>query len=315
MEKVWEVKDPDALLRDLKKKRTTEQPLREEKDPAGAYSRSLLVWGLGQLYNDQLGKGASFMVAMMLLAGGVVLGVIYRDEFHRFLLGRGISRASAFLAAEAALCAVLLFWTFNAADAYHAAARTRRKRFSGVPSRVTPFLGSLCFPGWGQYLNGQPLKGALFAGLTVLGSFSILSAALTFLVWPALEASDARFLIEGISAVALFAVPAVPLLWAVGCYDALAVSREELLKEPLWERLKAAYYRGRTQGWVRGVFPNIRRVFLAALILAVLVLAVSFWFPKDFYAGLLRSLQRLLAERGMTILPELITRSLEAMGS
>jgi len=157
------------------------------------------------------------------------------------------------------------------------------------------------------------VKGGIFASLAVVCIFAVLSVLLTFLAWPVLDASDVRFLIEGIAAVALMAVPLVPLLWAFGCYDALAVSSDDLLKEPLGERIKAAYYRGRTQGWVRGVFPQIKRIFLLLLFLSFFVIVVYYWFPKDFYAGLLRSVQRVLGERGMTIVPELIDKLLTTM--
>lgn len=310
-QKVWEIKDPGTYL---KKKRTSTREQRQEKDPAAAYSRSILAWGLGQLYNDQVIKGTVFMVAMVLAIFGMVLGIIYRDEIYQFMLGRGISRSSAFLAGEAVLFAALLFWLSNAIDAYRGAARTRRTPFRGVTSRVTPCLGSLFVPGWGQFLNGQPVKGSIFSILAVMAGFSVLSVILTYLAWPFLESGDARFTVEEISAVSLLFLPLAPLLWTFGAYDALKVSHEELLKEPLWERTKAAYYRGRTQGVVRGIFPQIRRTLILVLLLAVFVIIVTFWSPAEFYAGLLKSLRKLLDDRGFAIVPELIDRLLESAG-
>ena len=313
IEQVWEIKDPEAYLQ---RKRTATGPrpdTREQKDPSSAYNRSLLVWGLGQLYNDQLIKGAVFMVMMLVVLGSTVLGVIYRIEVHRFLLSRGISRSAMFLAAETLVCCALLFWIHNAADAYHSAARYRRTPFSGVPSRITPFLCSLLVPGWGQYLNGQPVKGALCAGLAVIGVFSVLAAILTFRAWPLLDPADSRFIVEEIFAVCMLIAPVVPLLWTFSAYDALKVSRDEFLKEPLWERIKAAYYRGRTQGWVRGVFPQIKGTFLLVLSLTFFVIVVHYWFPTGFYAKLLSSVQALLQDRGMTIVPELIGKLLAMM--
>ena len=313
MEKVWEIKNPEEYL-GKKASVKRKAPPREEKDPAAAYSRSMLAWGLGQLYNDQLVKGTVFLVSMVLMCFAVVLGIIYREELYQLLLSRGISRSRAFLAAELVLFLAILFWISNAADAYRGAARTRRTRFTGVPSRITPLLGSLAVPGWGQFLNGQPVKGSLFSVLTVVTDFSVLSVLFTFLAWPVLDAGDDRFLAEGISAACLFLVPLAPLLWTFSAYDAFKVSREELFKEPLWERIKAAYYRGRTQGWVRGVFPQIKGTFALVLFLVFFVIVVTYWFPVEFYARLLRSLQKLLIERGMTIVPELIGKALSLMG-
>jgi TM2 domain-containing membrane protein YozV len=315
MEKVWEIKDPETYLRGKKSPSGPKPAPAGQKDPAKAYNHSMFYWGGGQLYNDQLVKGGVFMVLMLLVFGGTVLGIIYRVELYEFLQNRSISRSQAFLPAEALLFLVILFWVSNAADAYRTAARSRKTRFPGVSSRITPFLGSLVVPGWGQFLNGQPIKGSIFSVLAVIASFSVLSVILTFLAWPLLDADDARFIAEEISAVCLLIVPLAPLLWTLGAYDALKVSHDDLLKEPLWERIKAAYYRGRTQGLVRGVFPQIKGTLMLVLVLAFFLIVVHYWFPVGFYAKLLSSVQALLRDRGMTIVPELIGRLLAEMGS
>ena len=203
MEKVWEIKDPDVYMRKKKTPSGSRPAPAEQKDPAKAYNLSMFYWGGGQLYNDQLVKGAVFLVSLLLVIAGIVLFVIYDDELLQFLREHGISLSDAFLGGEVALFCIILFWVSNAADAYRTASRTRKKRFPGVSSRVTPFLGSLVVPGWGQFLNGQPIKGSLYSVLAVIGLFSILSVVLTFLAWPLLDASDTRFLVEGISAVCL----------------------------------------------------------------------------------------------------------------
>ena len=275
----------------------------------------MFYWGGGQLYNDQLVKGAVFLVSQALVLAGAVLFVIYDNELLRFLRASGASLSSMFLGGEALLFCILLFWVSNAADAYRSAARTRKTRFRGTNNRVAPFLGSLVVPGWGQFLNGQPVKGSLFSVLAVIESFSILSVAFTFLAWPLLDSGDARFVVEGIFAVCLIIAPTAPLVWTLSAYDAFKVSHDDLLKEPLWERIKAAYYRGRTQGWVRGVFPQIKGTFLLVLFLTFFVIVVYYWFPTGFYAKLLASMQALLRGRGMTIVPELIGRLLALMAA
>jgi len=275
----------------------------------------MFYWGGGQLYNDQLVKGAVFLVSQAFVLAGAALFVIYDNELYRFLRASGASLSSMFLGGEALLFSILLFWVSNAADAYRSAARTRKTRFRGTNNRVAPFLGSLVVPGWGQFLNGQPIKGSLFSVLAVIESFSILSVAFTFLAWPLLDSGDARFVIEGIFAVCLIIAPTAPLVWTLSSYDAFKVSRDDLLKEPLWERIRAAYYRGRTQGWVRGVFPQIKGTFLLVLLLTFFVIVVYSWFPTGFYVKLLASTQALLRGRGMTIVPELIGRLLALMAA
>jgi hypothetical protein len=313
MEKVWEIKDPGAYLRKKKSPSGPRPAPAEQKDPAKAYNLSMFYWGGGQLYNDQLRKGGVFMVLMLLVFGGTVLGIIYRVELYGFLHNHSISRSRAFLGVEVLLFLVLLFWVSNAADAYRTAARSRKTLFPGVSSRVMPLLGSLLVPGWGQFLNGQPVKGSIFSVLAVITGFSVLSVILTFLAWPLLDAGDAQFIAEGISAVCLLLVPLVPLLWTFSAYDAFKVSHDDLLKEPLWERIKAAYYRGRTQGWVRGIFPQIKWTVMLVLFLAFFAIVVRYWFPIGFYAKLLSSVQLLLRDRGMTIVPELIDKLLAVM--
>ena len=310
MEKFYDVNDPGRYSRGKKTVIRKGHPLREEKDPAAAYSRSMFYWGGGQFYNDEVVKGTAFLISSVLLLAGILLVLIYRLELLQFLRDRNISVSGSFLGAEIVLFLALLFWAYNAGDAYQHAVRSRKTRFMGVPSRVTPLFASLAMPGWGQFLNGQPFKGSIHAGLAVIGTFSICSVVLTFIAWPVLEASESRFIVEGISAVALMLLPLIPLLWAISAYDALKVSRDDLLKEPLWERIKAAYYRGRTQGWVSGVFPQIKGTFLLVLFLVFFVLVVHYWFPVNFYASLLTWAKRVLSDRGMTIMPELIDRAL-----
>jgi hypothetical protein len=309
MDKVWEIKDPDEYLSRKKSAVRKVKPF-GEKNPAKAYSLSLLYWGGGQLYNNQLCKGSVFLIAIVLLLVCAVLGLTNYDELLKALRERGTSPSDAFLALEIALFLIIFFWALNAGDAYHDARRSRKTPFRGVGSKLTPMLGSLVLPGWGQFLNGQQLKGSLFNGLAVVGIFSVSSVVLTFLAWPHFDASDTRFLVEGIFSVCLVIVPFVPLLNIVSAFDALKVSLDDLKKEPVWERLKAVYYRGRTQGIVRSVFPQTKGALLMVLLLIFFLIVVYYWFPKEFYDSQMTNVERMLRERGFTIMPELIDRLL-----
>jgi len=312
-EKIWEIKDPDSYTKSGRKKqatRETAQPAREEKDPAKAYSRSVFIWGAGQNYNGEYGKSLAFMLLMFALCLGAGLALFFRDALLLYLKTVRIPFADAFLAAEILLLCILLFWLGNAGDAYHRAAKTRRTRFPGMPSRVYPCLGSLLLPGWGQFLNGQPLKGSLFSAFGALGLFSLVSVPAVLLAWPSLEARDSRLIIESLFTVSVVSAPLLPLLWLFSAYDALRVSLDDYKKEPLWERIKAANNRRRTKGLVRGVFPWLGRTFALALILAVSVIVVTRNFPAGYYVEGLASLRRELTKLGMLILPELITKLL-----
>jgi TM2 domain-containing membrane protein YozV len=308
MEKVWEIKDPDEYLKRRKTKKQQAAP-RIERNPARAYTLSLLVWGSGQSYNEQYGKSLVFQALLIVLIVGAVVAGIFNDRLLLFMKTNQIPFSQAYLFVESLFFIILVFWISVAGDAYRTAARSRATRFTGLPSRVVPCLCSLLFPGWGQFLNGQPVKGAFFSAVSVFSLFAIVSIPVTLLSWHALEASDARFIVETIFAVTVLYAPLIPVLWLFSAYDALKVSVDELKKEPLWERVKAAYYRGRTQGWVRGVFPQIRSTLFLILFLIVLVFVISHTLPAGFYAGLLGSVSSSLRRLGMSILPEIIDQA------
>jgi TM2 domain-containing membrane protein YozV len=309
MEKVWEIKDPDSYLRKKRRKR----PQAVEKDPVKALNRSLLFWGGGQIYNDDLTKGSTFLIAMVFLLAVTAILLTNYDQLLPSLREHNIRLSDAFLVLEAVLFLSTLFWIFNAGDAYYHAQRTRRTPFRGVNSKLAPALASLFLPGWGQFLNGQQMKASIYSGLAVIGIFSVLSVVLTSLAWPLLDASDSRFLVEGIFAVSLIILPFVPLLHLVSAFDALKVSLDILKKEPLWERIKATYYRARTQGFVKGIVPGIKGAVLLVLVLTFFVVIVYYWFPKGFYVAQMMMVKRALSEKGMTIIPEMINLLLTRM--
>jgi TM2 domain-containing membrane protein YozV len=309
MEKVWVIEDPDELPSARKTKLIEEEKiLPAGKSPAVAYSLSMFCWGAGQLYNRRGDKGAAFMVLMFLAGSGTLLALFYREGLLSFLDFLGISRANSFLFAEAMLLGMLIFWTYNAGDAYHQARKEEKTSFPGVSNRVYPALCSLLVPGWGQFLNGQPVKGSVFMGFSVIGFFSIVTLPLVYLAWPSLEPSNTRFLIEVIFMCTILFTPVIPILWIFSTYDALQISRDEYRKEPLWVRMKAANNRRRVHGWIGGVFPQIKGTVALVLFLMLLVVIVRYYFPAQYYSGVLTSTRLLLKKRGMTLLPELVDR-------
>ncbi len=285
------------------------------KDPVKAYNLSLLYWGGGQFYNNQPVKGSIFLMTMMFLFAATVLLLTNHDQLIPVLHERGILLSDAFLALESVLFLIILFWAFNASDAYHHARRSRKIPFRGVNSKLAPMIGSLLLPGWGQFMNGQQFKGSIHTGLGVVGFFSILSTVLTYVAWPLLDTSDTRFLVESIFAVSLVIVPFVPLFHLYSAFEALKVSLDDFKKEPLMERIKAAYSRGRSQGLVRGVFPRIKSTSLLFLVFTFSAIVVYHWFPMEFYASKMTNVKRMLSERGMIIIPELINRLLAVLES
>ncbi|MGE5174192.1 MAG: hypothetical protein ACM3MD_10235 [Betaproteobacteria bacterium] len=315
MEKIWVINDPDQYLEPRGKQRITrEKPLPDEKDPALAFTLSLLFWGTGQLYNGQRAKGMSYICLVICGNAIALLAFTFQQEIPFYLGFYGISPARAVLAAAFLLLFCLLFWVYNASDAYHTAARTRQTPFTGVSSRAYPGLCSLLVPGWGQFLNGQPIKGGLIAGCAVLGFFSLIFFQNIMQVWPSLENSESRIIVEGVLLLSLVTLPLMPVLWIFSIFDAWRVSRDDIKKESLLERLKAANNRRRTQGWVRGVFPQIKTTLILLAILTVLVLIVShFYFPRNFYQAYLTKALMWSSEQGMVLIPELISKILAVL--
>ncbi|OGW41990.1 MAG: hypothetical protein A2010_02665 [Nitrospirae bacterium GWD2_57_9] len=310
MEKVWEIKNPDEYLKPRKTKRPQAAPPRIEKNPARAYTLSLLWWGAGQDYNKEHGKSLAFQVILIALIVGTMAAAIFSDRLFLSLRDHNVSPSRSFLSAEFLFFSILIFWISIAGDAYRTAARSRSTRFPGIRNHVYPGLCSLLFPGWGQFLNGQPVKGSFFSTVAVFGLFAAVTIPVTLLFWPSLDSSDTRFIVEAIFAVTVLYAPLIAFLWLFSGYDALKVSLDELKKEPLWERIKSANNRRRTQGLVRGVFPQIRSTLVLMVFLIVLALIISRTFPAGFYTGLLRAVSTGLRRQDMAILPELIDRAL-----
>jgi TM2 domain-containing membrane protein YozV len=76
---------------------------------------------------------------------------------------------------------VIISLVFIAFFPYGAAARERTYNFD-EPTPANAMMRSMILPGWGQFYNGQPLKGLLFAGVEIAavgGAFVMYSKANT----------------------------------------------------------------------------------------------------------------------------------------
>jgi TM2 domain-containing membrane protein YozV len=311
MDKVWVIKNPYELPRNRKAERMQPgAPLPDEKDPAKAYSWSVLFWGGSQFYKNKIVKGLSFLSLMIAFYTGTVLTVLSWRGIVGFLRDHGMSVSVFLLVVLTLLLCGLIFRGLCCSNSYHWAAKTRKKRFTGTRSRVSPFLCSLLLPGWGQFLNGQPLKGSVFAGFAVVSCFSLVAVPVVLLAWKDLEPSSARFLVESVFTIAVLFLPLIPLVWMVGSYDALKISLDEWKKEPLWERLKAAYRLRRNQVWLRRIFRQIKRTLVLVLFLVFFLIVACNYFPRRYYTGEVASARSWMQTQGMTLLPELLGKLL-----
>jgi TM2 domain-containing membrane protein YozV len=283
MEKVWEIRNPDEYFRNgtRKRKTVTSGAVAPDSNPARAYTLSLLFWGTGQSYNEERGKGLLLQIFMIAVIVALIFLLIFWTSSVQFLRTHGVSDSRLFLIAELLFFCTLIFWLAVAGHAYHGAAKKRTTRFAGVQNHIYPFLSSILIPGWGQFLNGQPLKGSFFSAFAVFGLFAFVSIPAVLLAWP--------------------------FVWLVSSYDALKISLDELKKESLWERIKSANNRRRTQGWVRGVFPQFKSTMVLIFFLLVLSSLIAKTVSLGFYGDLLNAVRQDLHSRGMTVLPELLT--------
>jgi TM2 domain-containing membrane protein YozV len=310
VEKVWVIEDPDEYLNPRRTQQITEEVYpADERDPALAYTLSLLFWGAGQLYNGQRTKGLNYVGLALYGNALAILLFMFQEELPSYLHFFSISPTQAVLGAALLLFVFLIFWVSNASDAYHTAIKARRTTFTGVKNRSWPLFCSLLFPGWGQFLNGQPVKGGLFAVCAAFGVFSLVSVLGILQSWPFLEDSYTRLLVEGVFLFSLFSLLPMPFLWVLGVFDAWKVGQDDIKKEPLLERLKAANNRRRAYGWVRGVFPQIKRTLLLTLFLAILIIIITrSSFLWNSYREYLAEALKWSSKQGMMVIPELIRR-------
>ena len=211
MEKVPAIEDLDKLPHSPKTGHVRQEaPFSDEKGPAKAYSLSVLFWGGGQFYNHQIAKGLSIFSLMAVFHSGILLIARYWHNIVLFLQDRGMSVSVFLLIAIGLILCALIFRSLCCSNAYYRVAKARTNRFNGTGSRLSPFLCSLLLPGWGQFLNGQPIKGSIFAGFAVISCFSLISAPVILLSWKDLEPSSARFFVESVFTMSVIFLPLIP---------------------------------------------------------------------------------------------------------
>jgi len=282
-------------------------PQAMQKCPAVSFSLSMFVWGGGQMYVGSYRAGSLFMAAMFFFYSMLSTLIFFREPAGRILVGINVPKSILLAAALVFLVAGLLAWAVGAVDAYYRAARLRSDSFNGVGNDLGPFFCSVLFPGWGQFLNGQPRKGAFFLLFGMAGLFSAITAAAILYLWPVLNASPARPLSEGWLVAALLLLPVSLLMWIVAVYDAIR-SRREIAEQRM--RQMNPGYRMRQQGGVRRLVP--RSTAVLCLLLAISVGMQSI--PQRYYRHSLEMIQAEAQEAGMEIIPEMIQKLISYFG-
>lgn len=307
-EHVYVLEDPDERPR--VKTNTSSPPPQPQKSPAVAFTLSILIWGAGHIYNRQENIGTLLILLMANFYVDPILMWVYREPILAFLRGLAVTPSQMLAGVMIFLFTGLLIWLASAERAYHKADATRTQPFRGVNSAWLPAVCSLVIPGWGQFLNGQAEKGALFLLGALLGFFAVPAGLAVWLFWPGLETAADRLFWERVLIGMLLLPPLVLLIWPLNCLDALKVSLDDTKKESVLKRLEYANNRRRMYGWQRGVFPFFKQTVMFALFLILCSTIAYYSFPRDYYVSRLQDLRAQLVERRLVVIPQVIDRLL-----
>ena len=317
-QKVWVIDDRD-WNRSLKKIPAQSPPQEREeieseslpipesarKNPAIAFSLSMLVWGGGQIYLGEYRPGLIYMGAMSCFYTILLAMVSFWDAIISRVIAEGdILPFLIALSATAFFFAGLALWLANAVAVYYKTASLSLRPFDGVKNKLFPVLGSLSFPGWGQFLNGQPKKGIFFLLFGLLGISSAVVLCTYQYIWPLLNDDFLKLMFEfGLIAAFLF-VPVSFVMVFVAAYDAfrssLKLDRKRLSQQN-------ACYKAGSRWTLRSFVPSSSTVL--GLLLAI-SLGMQF-FPKGYYLDSLKEMRKDLRDVDMQIIPGLIEKSIE----
>lgn len=316
-DRVWEIESSGQSLSPSREKSSQEAPgpqrLRRPppKNPAWAFSLSLLLWGSGQAYNRQWKLGLLFPLLMANWALFSYTVFAHWPSLLVLLKPWQVTISQFLLGFTAFFCLGLVFWICNARQAYLKAVRTRTEPFEGLEKPALAALGSLLLPGWGQFLNGQPKKGVCFLALTAVGFSAAALSLLITLQWPVLKAGAGGAFWEKVLAGLLASVPFFILMDVISVHDALKVSLDPYKREPLRKRFKYALNRVRIKGFGGTLIPRMELNLLLILTLAFLLTVSYSYFPKAYYLHSLSNLQVQLEKKEMTFIPRMLSQILK----
>lgn len=317
-QKVWVIDDPPIQETPVRVRRN--DPISERKQaeadsrhlsaaygksPALSFSLSLVVWGSGDLYVGAYRHGSILLAAMLFFYAPLFVMVFFWNEASQLVAQSGLPAAVLAAGGGIYLLAGLVCWLVNAVGAYYRTVRLGREVFRGVGNGLWPLCGSILFPGWGQFLNGQPKKGLFFLLCGGAGIFAAFVFAVTWFLWPELVAGPAGpdFEICLVAASALF--PLSLLMWICSAYDSF-VSCRELSMRKLWRHPTG---RRRHRKFLENLVPRWSAILALLLALSVAYQSV----PAGYYRHALEKTRIETKNRKMVLIPELITRAINVM--
>jgi hypothetical protein len=315
-QKVWVIderpeKQISATKIDQRITPVVQQKNNKQKSPSLAYSLSIIIWGFGQFYNRQWKLGIIFLLFMINFYLFVSIVVIYWESIKSFFEAINVDCSGPLLIFGFSYLSGLIVWHLSAWQAHFKSIMINARYHKDSKIKLLPAVCSLLMPGWGQVLNGQAKKGLFFQSFALTGLATLPFIFIIFLVWPTLEASRSRLIIEWIFSISIILSPFILMMWIVNIYDAAKVSIDNTKKEPLPIRIKYATNRFRYHiqiyGWKNAVLPLIRRSILTFLLLIFCVITYHS-VPKQFYVQQLQSLGNRMSEKEMTVIPGIIKK-------
>jgi TM2 domain-containing membrane protein YozV len=269
------------------------------KNPALSFSLSMVVWGSGQMYMGAFRPGSIYLSAMLFFYSTMFAIGFFRDWASRFVAGTHIPAPVFISGAVVFLLAGFSLWLINAVDAYYRTIRLRSEPFRGVDNDLLPLVCALLFPGWGQFLNGQPKKGLFFLLIGGMGISAVIVLSVAPFVWPMLKARPAGPVFELFLVAALVFVPVFLLVWIVSAFDSFRTCR--------WFGSLPPGYRKRHQGVMKDLFPRATAVL--SLLLAISV--GNQILPKDYYLNSLKKIRIQALQNNMEKIPELAGKAIK----
>ncbi len=254
------------------------------------------------------------MASMLLFYSALSALIAFRYSVGRFISEFYIPASLVIFGLVIFLAGGLVAWLFNAVDAYYRTASIRFELFRGVDNEFWPLLCSLLYPGWGQFLNGQPKKGVFFLLFGLLGTFSAVVLTVSQGAWSVLKTSPDRFAFEIYLVAALLVLPISLLMWIIAAHDAFWSCRQPVRKRPLPKRVQYFRDRARAHGIMRILVPKIRSTVLSGLLLTVLLLAGMQYLPRKYYVDSLEEIRLEMLNSNMRITPDLVRKAIECIG-
>jgi TM2 domain-containing membrane protein YozV len=304
-EKVWYVDDPDDPPI-VSRTQTKAKPSRPQKNPAVAFSWSLVIWGAGQFYNRQGAIGFLLLLLMVNCLATPALLWMSWDALPVLQIPISLTTSQFMLMIDTLYLSGLIVWFVGAVQAYYRTNRARTEAFQGIANRLLPMCCSLLVPGWGQFLNGQAKKGVLFLFTAVIAFFAVPTLLMILWAWPMLDAAEDRLFWESVLVAVALLAPVALLIWPVAWFDAWVVSRDDTKKEPVLKRLEYANNRRRMYGLGRGVFPYFKQTMMLGLLLTLFVTVTYYYAPRDYYIARVQELRDASSRQHMVLVPRLL---------